>query len=215
MPESATTQTNPNEGEKQAKDLSNYIPKTDFEKVTKEKDSTIANLSSSLRDSQEKLTSPEYIEFLESRSKTRDVKVTKEDLKGAQMPDKVIELIEGLQTTFNQRFSSVETFNANVAAWIEAQEVSSKYKDFDEYRDQVAALLEKPGVNLTIEQAYKIVKSDKTPASEETPKPSGERPGGRLPQNDTTVRKFKTSDDAGQAAWDEVAKKHGITGDTI
>lgn len=196
----------PNEGAPAAPDMTKYVPKEQLDKVNTDKSS----LARELEETKMLLLSPEYIEFKES--KIRRGKDTKPAPAAGESSNAQIEALQEELATTRRTVS-------NISAYIELWDVEKRFPDFDKYRDQVKQILETSKNELTYEQAYLMAKGDKksdTPADKSDKAAKGsEKPGGFTPPPADTLKTYKTSTEATNAAVAEVAAKYGITGDTI
>lgn len=209
-----TTPANPNPGEGGDKkiNLDEYVPKDEVSKVVGAKESEVANLKKSLDEAQEKLLSPEYIQYLSAKKGSKNDDADKTDK--SAVPKDVADRINGLEMAIS-----------NMAAVLELNDVRSRYSDFDKHRDKVEALLKGPGSNLSFEQAYLVVKSQETgskstPDDDETKKAKEALKGSEKPtayafDQQTQDKEFKSTADASADAIQQVKDRFGITGDMI
>ena len=198
-------------------DLTKYVPKEDFEKTQASLKEELGKMKVERDQAKMSLLDPEYISHLESKRVSAEKSAARipdgtdlSRLSPQQLLDlavsKAVEMVEG---KVGERFRRNETAISDLLAVAELRAVEDRYKDFNDYRDDVAKLLEDPRSNLTIEQAYKLAKqnaSEKAPAKPETKKPaSSEKPTGTTPADGFERAKFKSKVDAADAAWDAVA----------
>lgn len=215
-------ETKPAESTQQI-DLTNYVPKSDYDKLQAETSETKKGLAS-LKD---QLLDKDYLEFLESRKNPQSMQtqkpITQADIRNMDTASLVKLVNDTVLATMNQAltpvFQAVNTRLTNMEAGQEVNKVAGDYEDFNDYRDDVAAILEKAPNDITIEQAYLMAKASRAP---EAPAPSNvrqparsERPGTIIPLSGDTVKTFKSSEEAANAAAAEVLARHGIQGDTI
>lgn len=199
------------------------VPKSDFERVKNQADESARNLDV-LRS---QLTDPDYIAYRESKNAPKPAapathtplnlnNMTLEQLQGL--------IAEGVSLSVKQIVSPLYARLDNVAAQQELDLVARKYEDFDTYRDQTANILKNTPNELTIEQAYLMAKAstpaapaEGTPATPAAPKtPAGnERPSSNVPVDGDSLKKFKNPQEAGNAAWQSIAEKYQLSGDTI
>ena len=197
------------------------VSKQEFDRLAAqaaEKDRSLESLKNQLLD-------PEYISFLESKNQAKartTMPNAAVNLSGLNL-DQLRQLIrEEGEAVVKQAIAPIAGRLTEVSATLEANAVRAKYADFNDYAADVVAILEKSDV--TIEQAYEIAKGKKvvnadTSAKKEDAKPKeptkSEKPGNTVPLEGDTITKFKNETEAGMAAWAAIAKKHGISGDTI
>jgi hypothetical protein len=195
-----------------APDLTKYVPKADYEKVS----TTVKDLESKLDDAKMSLLDPEYISFLESKKgKQVEHKVNQafsfsddelDKLSSKQLLVVAIErataaILPEVEKRYEDRLRRSESTLSDVLAIIELQEVEKKYDDFETYRDKTKEILETARVPLTIEQAYLQARGMAPAAASNAPgseKPSGIVPAGMAPKT------FKNKNDAANDAWDQV-----------
>lgn len=204
-------------------DLNNYIPKSEYEKLQAETAETRKGLESL----KSQLLDKDYLDFLDSKrhaSPSANTQgVTTADIRNMDTASLVKLVNDTVLATMNNAltpvFQAVNTRLTNMEAGQEASNVAATYDDFVDYRDDVAAILEKSPNDITIEQAYLMAKATRAPeaaptASVQQPQRS-ERPGTIIPLSGDTVKTFKTSEAAAMAAASEVLARHGIQGDSI
>jgi len=210
MSENVITQLNPE-----------TVSKQEFDRLAAsaaEKDRSLETLKSQLLD-------PEYISYLESKNqaKARPTTINSNVNLSNMSLDQLRQLIrEEGESVVKQAIAPIAGSLTEVRATLEANAVRAKYPDFNTYADKVVSILENSDV--TIEQAYlmarggKVIEADTSTKKEvETPKAPtrSEKPGTTVPLEGDTITKFKNETEAGMAAWNAIAKKHGISGDTI
>jgi hypothetical protein len=211
MAENVTqTQTNPEP----------TVSKAEFDRLA----SQVSEKERSLETLKQQLLSPEYITFLESQNapKTR-TNITNQAINLSNMSlDQLRALVrEEGEAVVKQAIAPFAGRLTEVQATLEANAVRAKYADFNDYAPKVVEILENSDV--TIEQAYLMAKGrtgiekENSPKREESKKtpPVSEKPGNTVPLEGDTITKFKNETEAGMAAWSAIAKKHGLSGDTI
>lgn len=213
-------QPDPNKETPPAIDLSQYVAKTDYDKVLGEKEEVVSTLKSSLDDAQKKLLDPKYIEYLSQQERaTQKPVIDPAKAKDLNIPAELTDVL----TQQDQRFKNVEAAIMQLGALMELANVEKKYTDFDTVRDDVRTIMEKSSNDLSFEQAYWIAKQHqggegKPPEGKPgDPQPKGsEKPGaGSPPPKETEPKKFKNETEAATAALETVRDKYGITGDII
>lgn len=212
-------QNKPSETAQGAIDTTQYVPKEEFEKVQSASKAEAERLKTELDQAKMSLLDPEYIEYLEAK-KSRTAQNTARIPDGTDLsklsPAQLLDLatskaVELLETKAGERFRRIETAVSDLLAVAELQQVEGKYKDFNDYRDDVAKILEDSRSNLTIEQAYKLAKQNKAENEPEekkaqTKKPApSEKPTGSAPAEGFDRRSFKSKSEAADAAWEQVA----------
>lgn len=195
-------------------DLTKYVPKEEHVKAVSE----LGSLKKALDDASSKLTSEEYISFLESRKAkaSEEVKLAKESL----TPD-LRKALEEVTT----RMQNQENVLYELLADREVALCEKNNPDFEAHRDEVAKILDdaaKNKENISVQRALEIARGrnpEKSKAEQKAEKKeskSSEKPNTTIPSNATTSSKdYKDPLAAGVAAWEEVKQKHGISGDTI
>lgn len=197
-------------------DLSNYVPKDDHTKAVTERDS----LKKALDDVSSKLTSSEYIEYLESKQKGKEK--ANDAAKEALTPE-VRTLIDSLTT----RLTNHEEVIFELLADREVALVEKTNPDFSDFREDVAKILDeaaKSKENLSVAKALEIArgrkavgkKDEKAKEPKEQSKGS-EKPSSSVPASASSggSKDYKSATEAGNAAWETVKAKYGLTSDTI
>lgn len=196
------------------------VPKTDFDRLQSE----ATEARQGMKALQTQLLSPDYLDYLESRKAPKAPPAGQADPNAAPIAAMTLaQLTAHIDQRTQQTFNGTNQRLSNVEARLELEFVRETYKDFDQVRDKVAELLQQPGNDLSIEQAYLIVKAKNPTAapapSDKTPAPAapkgGEKPGTILPVDGDSAKTFKNAKEAGNAAWSEVATKWGISGDRL
>lgn len=209
------------EGQAPAIDLTKYVPKEELEKAQSASKAETEKLRAELEQAKMSLLDPEYIAHLESRKgresqPVRDASAGEIDI-DSLTPKQLLQVainqaVQATEERSAKRFSKIESALSDTLALLELRDVESKYKDFADYRNDVAKILEDPKSNLTIEQAYKLVKADRlsqkeADTKEETPTRravTSEKPSNTVPAENMQRRSFKSSRDAADDAWDQV-----------
>ena len=192
------------------------ISKTEYEKITSELDSVRKGKEKSemeLQNAKLELLSPEYISYLENKNKqtTSTTKSPSLDLESMSRTELVSLLRNDLEAVL-QEYSkkAIDPLKHSISDLIAREEVrlcEGKYEDFNDYRKDMISLV-RNNEGLSIEDAYKIAKSnhklEKDKAEKEAAvRASSEKPGG--PASSTTVnRDFKNKVDAAEDAWKRV-----------
>lgn len=198
------------------------VPKTEVTKVQNQLQETTKSLDAM----RNQLLDPSYLEFLESKKiapVARTNTPTNLNLANMSIDDlrKVIaeQTAEAVKNVVSPLFVRINDIQAKQ----ELDDVKSRYPDFADYQDKVVAILDaNPKSDITIEQALLIAKGGsqkEAPAKTEVKDlkipTSVEKPGTTVPLSGDTLKTFKNGAEAGNAAWKEVAAKHGLQGDTI
>lgn len=186
-------------------DLNQYVPKSDHDRSTKE----VESLKRTLNDAQEKLLDESYLEFLEQKNLG----------KKAVLPDSVRQALPPEMQQLAQRLDQTERTQAQILAVLELQQCKEEHTDFKDYQGEIETII-KANHNYSFEQAYTLAKAAKTleePSNRPTKEPprGGEKPQGALPGTEHQSKDYKDASKAGEAAFDEVAQRHGIKGDII
>lgn len=219
-----------NQGGQNGQNNTPTVPKADFDRLQAQ----VAEGNRTLENLRSELTSPEYIEYRASKNRppapatNNGQPVTLGNMSLEQLQQMMVQSVGAtVQTVLKPILERID----NLDAQQELDIVMRKYEDFEDVRDQVANILNTAKNELTIEQAYLMAKAQQ-PAGEENqqqapaagqkgapagrPAPQGnERPSSNVPVEGDTIKKYKDANDAGQAAWNEVAARHGLQGDKI
>jgi hypothetical protein len=212
---------NPSEGEQKV-DLTQYVPKGDFEKVS----GSVKELQTQLEEAKMALLDPDYISFLESKKGKQVVKkaekavekISDEEIDGLsskQLLNLAVErakeaILSEVSSVYDEQIKRMGATLSDVLGILELQEVREKHKDFDLYRDETRKILESSTTPLTIEQAYKIAKNDnpeKKPVEENKEgkaKAGTEKPSGTIARETVTPKTFKSKSEALEDAWNNV-----------
>lgn len=183
-------------------DLTKYVPKEDFEKVSKDAKAQVATLQAELDQAKLTLLDPDYIAFQETkRGRALGNKIEKAE-------DKLANASSGEIEALRNEINTLRATQENVLAVLELQSVEKRYDDFDDYRDTVKKILETSTTPLTIEQAYLLAKGQsKTEKSDsekgKAAKSSSEKPSGTVPGESLQQKNFKDKTAAGLDAWDK------------
>lgn len=213
-----------------AVDLTNYVPKGEFEKIQAQANESAKGLESL----KNQLLDKDYLEYLEARKSGNQQRqpqqqqaLNKIDIKNLDM-DSLVKLIQEhslavVSQAVGPQLQNLRGALTDVQAVLELDQVRGRYDDFDDYAKDVTSILERTQNDLTIEQAYLMVKGQ-SPAKDidsgnnQQIKNAGsrnERPGSVVPLDGDTIKVFKNSNDAAQAAAAEVLARHGLSGDQI
>lgn len=206
------------ESQKATIDLTQYVPKGDYEKAQATSKTETEKLKSELEQAKMSLLDPEYISYLEAKKAKIEQggkfeapageleKMSPKELLQTAIT-KAVELVEAKT---DSRFRRLEQSMSDTLGFLELQVVEKKHPDFGDYRDEVVKLLGDPKSQLTIEQAYLIAKAAKpakegtSEKSEATKKPSGEKPTGSRPAESFQAKDFNNKSDAALDAWDQI-----------
>lgn len=217
-----TVENKAGEAASPAIDLTKYVPKDEVEKAQTASKAEVDKLKSELDQAKMSLLDPELIAAMEDRKAKLDKS------KAAVLPEGEIDVdkltpkqllnyalqksVELVETRLDGRFRRSEQALSDVLAVLELKSVEEKYDDFGEYRTRIVELLEDPKSQLTIEQAYKLARSENPEASKGGEKskesggkkPSGEKPTGSAPATEFKPKEFKDKTAASLDAWDQV-----------
>jgi hypothetical protein len=207
-------------------DLTNYVPKGEFEKLQADASEARKGLESL----KSQLLDADYLSYLESKRQNSQpqAKPTSDlsniNLKNLDMQG-LINLINqhslnAIQQVVGPQIQALHGRLTDVQAVLELDNVRSRYEDFDDYQQDIVGILERAQNDLSIEQAYlqaKGINPNKAQVeSAQTVQPArSERPGTFVPLDGETIKTFKNSDEAARAAASEVLARHGLSGDTI
>ena len=234
MNQQATTTQTP------AIDLTKYVPKEDFDKLTNESKTRVDSLTNDLEKLRQQLLSPQYIDFLSKQKEdatraTNTVQKEVSKITDAELnslpPAKILELaterakqaiLSEVMPTLEKRVKSAEMTLGDLQAILELNAVEKYYDgstgrvNFNDYREEVYKLIESSPA-LTIEQALHIAVAQKggTVTTTTVKKPVGsEKPTATVPAGTVEKTNFKTSTEAADDAWGKMQEKYGI-GDSI
>jgi len=190
--------------EKDAIDMTKFVPKEDFEKLTKTSNEEVEKIKGELDQAKLSLLDPDYVAFLDSK-KGKEIKEEAKEIsekieEGKASPAE----LKRLEDRMNTISSSVE----NVLAVLELQAVEKKYADFGDFREATKKILETSATSLSIEQAYLLskgqAKTEKTEAEKKAAaKTAAEKPSGTVPGNEPVQKHFTDKGAAGEDAWDK------------
>ena len=213
-------------GEKPGIDLTNYVPKSEFDKVQAD----ASEAKKGLESLKSQLLDADYLSYLENKRQNSQTQakpvsdLSNINIKNVDMQG-LINLIEQhslakIQQVVGPQIQNLYGRLTDVQAVLELDNVRSRYDDFDEYQQDITNILERAQNDITIEQAYlqaKGLNPNKVQAQQpETRQPQrSERPGTVVPLDGETVRVFKNAEEASMAAATEVLARHGLSGDTI
>lgn len=178
----------------------------DYSAQLKDKDSEIKKLRDELDNAKLSLLDPDYISFRNSKKSTEAAKIVNKEMKeGGKMT-------EDRYSALEEKLNKLGTTLQNVLASMELQTVESKYKDFDQIREEVAKVLETSSTPLTIEQAYKIAKQNVREEKDEQEKKTdakaaSEKPSTKVPDEETSKKTFKDKKEAAEDAWEKAVGK--------
>lgn len=209
------------------------ISKSEFDKVQAQN----AELAKNLEGLKSQLLDTEYLSYLESKKNRQtpsapgagqgqnNGNIPLSQMTIGQLQQLIAaQLNQTLEATMKPVYGRINELGARQ----ELEDVRGKYADFGEFQDKVVAILEgTPNTELSIEQAYLIAKASaiNTQADDDTDKGEqdkqtvhvhgNEKPGGTVPLDGESAQRHKDPQSAASAAWEEVRKRHGLTGDTI
>ena len=202
-----------------AVDTSKFIPKEEYEKLA----GSVKDLESKLDDAKLSLLDPDYIDFLETKKGKQVERVVRKEMSEVdtdKMTSKqILELAterakEALMEEVMPRYEDIIRKQGatiqDILAYIELGEAEKKFKDFGTYRDDIRKVLETSKTPLTIEQAYKLAKSDKmgdtSPADDKPTKAptQSEKPTSTVPGDTMSKGSFKNATEAAEDAWDKI-----------
>lgn len=203
-------------------DLTNYVPKEQFVQAQQQN----AEASKNLEALKNQLLDKDYLEFLESKRAPAKgapaATLQSVDLKNLDMQGlvKLIQehTLETVTKAVGPQLQKITGAITDVQAVIELDQARQKYEDFDKYSKEISSILEHSQNELTIAQAYLMAKAQAPAENKEekkTPPKFSERPGSTVPLDGDTIKTFKNSTEAATSAWNTVAAKHGLSGDTI
>jgi len=200
-------------------DLTKFVPKEDYEKLS----ASERELKTKLDDANLSLLDPEYIAFLETKKGKQvekkvesSFKLTDSDidkLSSKQLLELAVDkakeaVLSELSPELEKKFKNYDMSLSDIYAVFELQACEKKYKDFEDFREDTRKILESSPTPISIEQAYKLAKADKQPpAKEEKPDPAktaAEKPTGHVPTGDMQTKVFKNKMDAAEDAWNQV-----------
>ena len=191
------------------------IAKEDHDKIVadnnslKEKNSAVEK---ELIAAKSELLDPEYISYMENKSKTKeDIIAGGDDLEKLSRKEFVNFLEKGLKSYLNdfttKNLHPVKVSIQELIAREEVRRCEKIYSDFEEYRqDMIAVVRKDEGIN--IEQAYKIAKANRKIDKDDTERKTAadaaaEKPGG-ISGGAAEPKDFKSKEAASDDAWDSV-----------
>lgn len=184
-------------------DLTNYVPKADYEQAKGE----LTSLQSEINKVKSQLLDADYIEFKTKKAQAQTAQPAQSTQDQPQLLDpRIDQLAEELSM---------------LRLKLEWNETEKKYPDLNQYKDKIAALYSKTGNNmLSYEDALKLVK-----VAEEEAKPvekraakaafSSEKPSGSIPFQAVEQRVFKTTEEANAATVNQLRDKYPGLGDHL
>jgi hypothetical protein len=187
-------------------DLTNYIPKADYEKAISEKDTTVSTLRDQISKIQAELLSPEYVEY-----KSKGKQQSQQQTQPTTQPN---------DQRFNELAEQLQLLKLN----LEWRDTATKYPDLNDYKDKIDKYYQKTGnANATYEEVYKLVKlaeeESKTPPKKEAEAPkkpfATEKPGASVPFEAVEKKNPKTTEEANAMTVAQLREKYGSLGDTI
>lgn len=202
--------------------ITETVSKNEFEKVQ----ATNVQLARDLESLKGQLLSTEYLSYLEEKKVNRTPVATNSNVNAniagltlAQLQQVIAQQVgQTLQDVMKPIYGRMTVVESKQ----EVEDARARFDDFDEYKDKIVSILEStPNTELSIEQAYlqaKGMAANETPTetSREERAPVGnEKPGGTVPLSGESAQRHKDPQAAGQAAWNEVRGKYGLSGDTI
>lgn len=200
-------------------DLSKYVPKEDFDKVS----NSLKDLESKLEEAKLSLLDPEYIAFKESiKGKSTQRKVEKateisaKDLEGmtsAQVLDLAVErareaILSEISANYDDSLRKMHASISEILGVLEVERAERDHPDFNTYRDDIVKIIESSSTPITVEQAYKIAKANAVEKIEATDKEkkekekqaAAEKPSG-VSKETTVPKTFKSKQEAADDAW--------------
>lgn len=197
-------------------DLTNYIPKADFEKAINERDGTINSLKDEVTKVKSELLSPEYVEF-----KT----------KGKAQPNQQQQQNNNQPDLLTKALSDVKTLSEEVSLlrlqteWDKTEVlVEKKYgESLADYKDRINKFYQETGnTQMTYLQAYLLIKKadedtkPKDPKDTTPKKPfSTEKPTATIPLTAVEPKTFKTTEEANAATLTTLKEKYPGLGDHL
>lgn len=197
-------------------DLTNYVPKSDYEKAIQDAEAKVAGLKKELDAKKVDLLDPEYLEFRESKQRKAAPKAP-----AAQGDDRVAALesrIDELTETLNVTRGVAERLYFEK----ELENTRREYEDFDEYKEDVEAILTASKTPLTYKQAYLMAKDSKTKSAPSEGKkepgkkpPQTEKPSSTIQAQALQKKEYKTTEEADKATLAALREKYPDLGDTL
>lgn len=201
------------ETKEQEINLDDYVPKSEYESKIKDSEKSLESLKSELEQAKLQLLDPEYLKWREDKGRKGSKKETPEGRKTEEPQS--LEEFEALK----EEIQKTQDVLRELIAVQELDATKKRYPDFDEYREDIAKILEQS--NMTYEQAYFVAKQHKTEISESgdktpTKKPqSTEKPTSTVPAKTLEKKDFKTREEADKATVAALREKYPDLGDTI
>lgn len=200
----------------QAPDMTKYVPKEDYEKLS----GSVKDLETKLEEAKLSLLDPEFIDFRESKKlkstakKAADAATDLSDVDLSKLSPKQLlaaavdrakeAVMNEIIPEYEEKLRAQAQTLSDVLAVLELQEVEKKHSDFGNYKDATRKVLETSSTPLTIEQAYLLAKASNPQAAAAAAPAGSERPSGTVPLSSDTTKTFKDKNEAGLDAWDRV-----------
>jgi len=201
-----------------------FVPKTEFDKVTTQ----ISKMQQDLEDARLEMMSPEYLEFLSSKSSKKE-----EPAKAAPVSDDEFSKMSPKQIYERAKAEAVAEANAKIDELKKNDETRTKeniqkeirqfaqgHADYEDYRPTMYGLSINPKYkDYSLQQLYdeakdRVKRLSGTPSPEEKAKGNrakGEKPGfssGTYKKNEKGI----SSEQAGEDAWEEVIGDSNVIG---
>jgi len=191
------------------------VPKSEVEKMKESLTQQSQQLEKLKKEAEEAKLSqldPEYLAFLESKESdgNQHKQSGNDDLDSLSNSEFMALLENKIDKKLNDRVTFLGNKVDSLIAHSELREVRSKYSDFNDYKDQIGAILNR-NPSLNYEQAYKIIKADVYQSKSEEQKQreaklQQEKPGGPS-HSSTKPADFKSSQEAIDDAWNQAVGK--------
>lgn len=210
-----TESTKPAEPGSNEQTKDDVISKAEHEKALTESTQKVQTLTADIDKLKMQLLDPNYLEYLKQREETS------EGAKTPVKPSEPIDVTTAVKRLENE-LSRQRQITEAILADIELKQVVETNKDFEDYRTDVAKILETATTDLTISQALAIARDNRRRATENPSTPAkpkntfSEKPNKSIPSGSMNEKKtFKTDAEAGQDAWNQVKDKYGLTSDIL
>lgn len=211
--------TEPDPSKTSEPDLTNYVPKGEYDKAIKDAEAKVAGLKKDLDTTKLELLDPDYLEWRETKQTKPAQKVlaqqSKEGDRVAALESKIEQLSESLNVT--RQVAERLYFDK------ELENTRRDYPDFDEYKEDVEKILTASKAPVTYKQAYLMAKDTRARAQntdKETPKQTKEPPKTEKPSNTVQAKvlekkDYKTVAEADAATLAEMHEKYPNLGDKL
>lgn len=177
------------------------VSKADHEKALKERDDKLVSLKQQLDEKDLKLLDPDYLKWESDKTKAAQPKFE-------TSKDPVVAELQKTNKALQDQLSNQSQLLSSLMAEAELSRTVQAYPDFNDYKEDVAAILRVSDSALTYEQAYKLAKAERKDKEDSEKKlkdaknkapVGGEKPSGSKPASSMEQKDFKSVEEANQA----------------